>query len=208
MNSYSRWRTVLATLAVTFILVVAASFAFIYSGLFNVAATDQHWPVTHWVLETARTRSIKTHAAGIQVPPGLDDEKKLIMGTEHFAAHCAVCHGAPGVRKGDIAHGLYPAPPDLRHSSIHLSDAELFWVIKNGIKMTGMPAWANHSDEEIWATVAFIKKLPTMSEEEYAKLIMAAMGHGGPQAHPGGAEQGGAAAPAQGTTPGAAEHRH
>jgi mono/diheme cytochrome c family protein len=100
------------------------------------------------------------------------------MGVEHFAAHCAVCHGGPGVPKGHIGKGLYPVPPDLAQASKHLSDAEMFWVIKNGLKMTGMPSWADHSDEEIWATVAFLKKLPAMTPEEYAKLIMASMQHG------------------------------
>ena len=179
----SRPKTILLTLLVSFVLVAAAGFAFLYAGAVNVAATDPHWSATHWILETARTRSIKTRAAGIQVPPDLGDEKRLVVGTEHFAAHCAVCHSAPGVPKGDIAKGLYPAPPDLRHTASHLSDAEMFWVIKNGIKMTGMPAWADHSDAEIWATVAFIRKLPTMSEADYARLLMAAMGHGAPGGH-------------------------
>jgi mono/diheme cytochrome c family protein len=100
--------------------------ASIYSGFFDVAATDRHWPITEWIFAAAKTRSIKTQAAGIQAPPGLEDESRLVTGTEHFAAHCAVCHGAPGVRTGDIARGLHPAPPDLRRTARHLSDAEMF----------------------------------------------------------------------------------
>jgi mono/diheme cytochrome c family protein len=90
----------------------------------------------------------------LQVPPGLDDLAKIPMGVEHFAAHCAVCHGAPCVPKGDIAHGLYPPPPDLAVTAKLYSGGETFWIIKHGIKMTGMPAGADHSDEEVWATVA------------------------------------------------------
>ena len=86
---------------------------FIYSGVYEVAATSPDWVVTRWVLETARTRSIKAHAAGTEAPPGLDDELKILIGVAHFAAHCAVCHGAPGVPEGDIATGLNPHPPDL-----------------------------------------------------------------------------------------------
>jgi mono/diheme cytochrome c family protein len=179
MSAYSRWRTVLATLAIAFALSILGCFAVVYSGVFNVAATDHHWPITRWIMETARTHSIKARAAGIQVPPGLDDEARLVMGTEHFADHCAVCHGAPGVPQGEMAKGLYPPPPDFGQVSAHLGDAELFWVIKNGIKMTGMPAWTDHSDDEIWATVAFLKKLRGMTPEEYGKLIMAAMAHSG-----------------------------
>ena len=110
--------------------------------------------------------------------PGLDDPAKLLIGVEHYAAHCAVCHGAPGVSKGDIGRGLYP-PPDLAKAVQTYNPAELFWIVKHGIKMTGMPAWVDHSDEEIWATVGFLEKLPAMSEQEYARLLMASMAHGG-----------------------------
>jgi mono/diheme cytochrome c family protein len=126
-------------------------------------------------LETARVRSIEAHVAGIAVPPGLDDPARILIGTEHFAAHCAVCHGAPGVPKGDIARGLYPQPPNLAAAANRYSDAELFWIVKHGIKMSGMPAWSDHSDEESWATVAFLKKLPRMSEQDYGARVSARM---------------------------------
>jgi hypothetical protein len=109
------------------------------------------------------------------------------MGVDHFADHCAVCHGAPGVPKGDIAEGLYPQPPDLAVTSKRHTDAELFWIMKHGIKMTGMPSWSDHSDGELWATVAFIRKLPGMAPEEYAKLVKQVMSHGGQHQPHGGA---------------------
>jgi mono/diheme cytochrome c family protein len=140
------------------------------------------------VLETARTRSIKAHAASIQAPSGLDDPAQILTGIEHFAAHCALCHGAPGVPKGDIGQGLYPPPPDLAKATQPYNPAELFWIV-NGVKMTGMPAWADHSDEELWAVVAFIKKLPGISEQDYARLVMASVARGGPHHH-GGSEEG------------------
>ena len=181
-------RTVIASILIAGLVVVVGGFAVIYTGMYNVAATDPHWPPTHWVLETARIRSIKAHAAEVQAPPGLDDPAKISMGVEHFAAHCAVCHGAPGVPKGDIAQGLYPPPPDLAITAKLYSDGELFWIIKHGIKMTGMPAWADHSDEEVWATVAFLKKLPGMSEQDYGKLVISTMQSGGGHQHGGGTE--------------------
>jgi hypothetical protein len=177
-------RTIIASILIAGLIAVLGGFAVIYTGFYSVAATDPHWPVTHWMLETARVRSIKAHAMGITAPPGFDDPAKILIGVEHFAAHCAVCHGAPGVPKGDIAHGLYPPPPDLGVTAKLYSDGELFWTIKHGIKMTGMPAWADHSDQEIWATVAFLKKLPGMSEQDYANLVMASIAHGGGH-HPG-----------------------
>jgi mono/diheme cytochrome c family protein len=172
-------RTVIASILVAALVVLLGGFAVIYAGLYDVAATEPHSPVTSWLLETARTRSIKAHAAGIHTPPGLDDPAKVIIGVEHYAAHCAVCHGAPGVPNGDIAHGLYPQPPNLSEAAKRYSPGELFWILKNGIKMSGMPAWSDHSDAELWSTVAFLKRLPGMSEQEYAGLVMASMAHGG-----------------------------
>src|SRR5689334_6829656 len=97
---------VVATLVL--LLALLGSAGLVYSGIYNVAANDPHGGLTAQILETVRTRSIKAHAAGIQVPPDLDKPEKLVMGVEHFAAHCALCHGGPGVPKGDIGKGLYP----------------------------------------------------------------------------------------------------
>ena len=169
-------RTVIASLLIAVLLTALG--AVIYAGVYDIAATAPHWRVTTWLLETARIRSIKAQAAGITVPPGLEEPAKLVIGVEHYAAHCAVCHGAPGVPKGDIGRGL-PPPPELAKTAPLYNPAELFWIVKHGIKMTGMPAWADHSDEELWATVAFLEKLPRMSEQDYARLIMASMAHGG-----------------------------
>jgi len=171
-------RTAVASLLIFTVVLVAALGGVLYAGFYDVAATAPHLPITTWLLETARTRSIRMQAADIQTPAGLDDLAKVVIGVEHYAAHCAVCHGAPGVPKGDIAHGLYPPPPDLARTAPLYTPAELFWIVKHGIKMTGMPAWADHSDEEIWATVGFLEKLPGMSEQDYASLVMASMTHG------------------------------
>jgi len=171
-------RTVVAFLVIFVLVVVLALGGVVYAGFYDVAATAPHWRITSWLLETARTRSIKAQAVGIAVPPGLDDPEKLVIGVEHYAAHCAVCHGAPGVPKGDIARGLYPPPPDLAKAAPVYSPAELFWIVKHGIKMTGMPAWSDHSNEELWATVGFLQKLTSMSEQDYARLVTASMAHG------------------------------
>ena len=181
-------RCIIASILLAGIFALLGGFAVIYTGAYDVAATSPHWPVTRWLMETARSRSIKAHAAGIQVPPDFDNPANIPTGVEHFAAHCAVCHGAPGVPRGDIGQGLYPAPPDLAKTAPLYSGAELFWIVKNGIKMTGMPAWRDHSDAELWATVAFVKKLPGMSEQDYARLVMANTAHGAQHRHGGGDE--------------------
>jgi mono/diheme cytochrome c family protein len=182
---HARWRIALEMLALGFAFAIVCGALLIYAGAYDVAATRRHWPLTEWLLDTARMRSIKARAAAITAPAGLDDQAKILMGTEHFADHCAVCHGAPGVPKGDIANGLYPQPPDLAATANRYTATELFWIIKHGIKMTGMPGWPDHGDDELWATVAFLQKLPGMMPEEYGKLVQQVMSHG-MQHHPGG----------------------
>jgi mono/diheme cytochrome c family protein len=183
-------RAVIATVVTVIAIQILGGFGFVYSGIDHVGATDKHWDPTYWLLDTARTRSIKVHAAGIRVPPGLDDHEKIVMGTEHFAAHCAVCHGAPGVPRGEIAKGFYPKPPNLADAPERFTPAELFWILKNGIKASGMPSWQDHSDNELWATVAFIEKLPRMTPEEYGKLVMVSIAQGGHQHRTGGEPSG------------------
>jgi mono/diheme cytochrome c family protein len=181
----SRWRTVLATVIAAYMVPILIGVGFIYSGAYDIGVDAHHWGLTYQVFETARVHSIKAHAAGITPPAGLDDQAKILAGVEHFAEHCAVCHGAPGVPKDDIANGLYPQPPDLAVAANRYAATELFWIIKHGIKMTGMPSWGDHGDDELWATVAFLRKLPGLTPEDYVKLVMQAISHGG-QHHPGG----------------------
>ena len=94
-------RTVIASLLIAVLVAALATGAVIYAGWYNVAATAPHWRMTSRLFEVARIRSIKAQAAGIQAPPWLGDPEKVLIGVEHYAAHCAVCHGAPGVPKGD-----------------------------------------------------------------------------------------------------------
>jgi len=184
-------RTVLTAVVVLFVAVIAGG-VLIYTGAYDIGADRPHWTVTSWLLGQVRDHSIRSRAAGQAVPADLDNPALVTIGVEHFGAHCAVCHGAPGVPKGDIAEGMYPQPPNLAAATKRYNDAELFWIIKHGIKMTGMPAWGDHSDDEIWATVAFLQKLPSMTEQQYGELIRAAIASGGHHAHnapgnPGGA---------------------
>jgi mono/diheme cytochrome c family protein len=178
-------RTVILTLLTALGLAVLGAFAFIYSGVYDVAATSPHWPLTYWAMDTVRTRSVEMHAKGITPPPWIADETKVIEGTAHFAAHCASCHGAPGVPRGDIADRLYPKPADLKDVAQRYTPGELFWILKNGIKMSGMPSWSDHSDAELWVTVAFLEKLPGMTEQDYGRLVMESMKMAGRHQHGG-----------------------
>jgi mono/diheme cytochrome c family protein len=104
-------RTAIASLLIAVLAVLFGAGALIYGGVYDVAATTPHWPAARAILETARLRSIKAHASDIKTPAGLDDPTKLVIGVEHYAAHCAICHGAPGVPRGDIGRGLYRPRP-------------------------------------------------------------------------------------------------
>ena len=172
-------RTILAILAVQ----ALGATAFIYSGAFNVAATDPHWPVTTSIIETARLRSIRAHAAAIKVPSDLDAHRRVVAGTSHFAEHCSSCHSAPGVGAGEAAMGMYPQPPVLKAAARRWSSGEMFWIIRNGIKMSGMPSWPSHSDEDIWNIVAFLQRLADMTEQDYASLVKETIATGGHRAH-------------------------
>jgi mono/diheme cytochrome c family protein len=167
-------KTVSLTLFVTAALGVSAGAAVVYSGAYNVAATGRHWAATTWLLETARVRSIQAHAAGIAVPDGLDDQAKILHAVGHFAAHCATCHGAPGIDRSEFVGGMYPQPPDLTKVSQSYTPAELFWILKNGIRMTGMPSMADDGDDMLWATVGLLEKLPGMTPEAFGGLVRAA----------------------------------
>jgi len=141
--------------------------ALIYSGIINVAATNPHSALTDWVLSTASDNSIHYQAKNIKAP-ALNDTVMINDGFAHYREMCMGCHLAPGIKSSEIRQGLMPQPPKLQEAATEWTAAELFWVIKNGIKMTGMPAWGpSHSDKKIWDIVAFVKQLPTMTTAQY-----------------------------------------
>jgi len=155
------------TVIFIFILLIAGGIVFIYSGTYNIAATEPHSLLTQWVFNTTKKYSVKKHSEHI-ARPKLSDDSLVKKGFDHYENMCAGCHGAPGSQP---AEGFSPSPPSLTEEVEELSATELFWVTKNGIKMTGMPAFGlSHSDEEIWSIVAFLKQLPDLTEEDYKDL--------------------------------------
>ena len=93
-------------------------------------------------------------------------------GLDHYRENCVVCHGAPGVDAGEIGEGLNPPAPDLTLPRIQArTDGELFWIVGNGIRTTGMPAFSpTHKPEQIWKIVAFVRHLPELSDAELESL--------------------------------------
>ena len=147
-------------------------FLFAWSGIYTVAASCGHWTVVEWLLTFGMRNSVETHALGIEVPP-LDSTDLVTLGAGHFHNGCAFCHGAPGVPINPIAQSMLPPPPDLKTDLRDWRDRELFWIVKNGIKYTGMPAWAaQQRDDEVWALVAFLRRLPTLDAKAYRDLAL------------------------------------
>jgi mono/diheme cytochrome c family protein len=160
------------TLVLLIVLIAAGGLAFIYSGLYDVAADTEHTSAVRWVLHETQSRSIHRRAEEVRPPAWManPDPGVLRRGLIHYEEMCATCHGAPGIAISEIGQGLNPAPPELgRHAD---EPGESFWIIKHGIKMTGMPAFGvTHSDEEIWAITAFLQAMPKMTKEDYERMV-------------------------------------
>jgi mono/diheme cytochrome c family protein len=141
-----------------------------------VATTADEPEIVHWALGRVRTASINRHATDAP-PAALNNPAMLRAGARAFSEHgCMSCHGGPGVEWAKFSEGLRPDPPDLKVVVDERTPAELFWVIKNGINMTGMPGFGELPDPDIWSIVAFLKKLPTVSEEDFKTWSGAASG--------------------------------
>lgn len=155
------------------IIVLAAGLAFaLYKGMYNVGATSPHNKAVKLILHESMEMSVKNHAKDIKAPD-LGDEKMINSGFVQYDSMCAMCHGAPGIPESVLHIGLNPEPPELYEENDEWTQSELFWITKNGIKMTGMPAYGpTHSDEEIWAIVAFLQVLPNLSEQEYKSYAL------------------------------------
>lgn len=167
-------RTVLITLAAVAVIGVAIC----YGGFFNMAADDHHWGITTGVIESMRDRNVARQARDVSIPKNLADEKLIANGAGEYAEMCTGCHLAPGMKDTEMRKGLYPMPPNLAELGARRPAAEQFWIVKHGLKMTGMPAWGlTHDDERIWSMVAFLQKLPSLSPEQYQALSRSGEGH-------------------------------
>ena len=160
---------ILAAIGSLAIVLAVVAAVYFFGGYYSVAGSQEDPAILHWALVKVRTNSIVHHAHD-QPPAGFDDPAKVQAGAREFAEHgCVNCHGAPGVKWAKFSEGLHPDPPDLKEVVAEATPSQLFWVIKNGINMTGMPGFgaAGATDEDIWAIVAFLQKLPNVSEADY-----------------------------------------
>ena len=174
----TRPRAVVATVIIAGVLVacLGAASVVVYSGAYDIAADTPHGQPLYWLLQKVRQYSIAARARDA-VPNDLGEAKRIASGAGQYAGMCSSCHLAPGMKRTEISRGLYPRAPELRRGST-LTPAEEFWVVKHGIKMTGMPAWGvTHDDELLWDVVAFLQKMPELSAEQYQALVESAPTH-------------------------------
>lgn len=167
---------IFGTILALVVLAVVVGLIFVYSGAYPLGADVPHSAGVRWLVSTVSDRSVASHARSVQVPPELSapDSTMILRGAGQYAAMCSGCHLAPGYDSDEISKGLYPRAPRFARGT-DLSTAELFWVTKHGIKDTGMPAWgATHSDQELWTIVAFVRRLGTMSPEQYRSIVQRA----------------------------------
>jgi mono/diheme cytochrome c family protein len=141
--------------------------ALVGAGAYDVSSTDQHLAPTYRLLDFAMRRSVVVRARFVDVPP-LDDAARRERGLRHYDRHCVTCHGAPGIAPDAFAFALTPAPANLVHTAATWRPEELYWVAREGLKMTGMPAWEGRlADDELWDVVAFLRELPALTPAEY-----------------------------------------
>ena len=160
-------RTAALSLLAAGVTAGAAGLAVLYGGWYNIGATAQHFPFVYTVLEEGMTQSVQNHAQDVKVPPS-GGAQQLRRGAQVYRDNCVQCHGGPGVAQSTIGMSMQPIPGPLVDATQRWQPRELYWVTKHGIKMSGMPAWEYHlPDDDIWAVVAFVRTMPTMSADDY-----------------------------------------
>lgn len=169
-------------IATWLVLAALGGFLVVAAGIVPIKASSGHWAITAWFLNFAMRRSVVTHSLMIEAPPVLHDEGLVAKGAGHYDFGCRPCHGSPdSPAQPRIALAMTPHPPNLSRQVPQWNARELFYIVKHGVKFTGMPAWpAPQRDDEVWAVVAFLLRLPRLTAEEYRKLVSGVTKSGAP----------------------------
>lgn len=172
-----RWKYLLVLAVLAPLLGLAVG----WSGLMGVRASTGHWAVTDWFLHWVMRNSVSARAVAVGDVPPLDDPELMPGAAGHYETGCAICHGSPAQPRPDSVLAMLPLPPDLKAVVPEWSDAELFEIVKHGVRFTGMPAWPVQSrDDEVWSMVAFLRKLPDMDADAYLQASgLHGLGHAG-----------------------------
>lgn len=166
-----RWWRWAWKLAASLTPLAVGGFLVAASGVVPIKASSGHWPITAWLLHFSMRRSVATHTIGMTVP-ALDDPDLVLRGGGHYETGCRPCHGSPDFQQPRIAQRMTPYPPYLPPVIPTWEPGELFYIVKHGVKFTGMPAWpALHRDDEVWSMVAFLRTLPGLDAAAYRRLV-------------------------------------
>jgi mono/diheme cytochrome c family protein len=155
----------LTTLLLIFLIGVAVA----YSGVYDISASRGHTAGMRWFLDTTMQSSVRSHA-------GEADADQLARadataGAAEYKAMCEQCHGGPGVDPAPFSRGMLPRPPHLTEAATEWEPAEVFWIVRHGVKYTGMPAFGeDHDDDTLWNIAAFVEDLPAMTPATYREL--------------------------------------
>lgn len=166
-----RARYVSVAIAIFMIVVLVFVFSSLRHGF---SAREQPTAIETWLATSARSMAAPRYAKLLKNPLPSTPEN-IAAGMAHWADHCAVCHANNGSGNTAIGTNLYPKSPDMRFSRTQaLSDGELYYIIQNGVRLTGMPAWGSSADgdqnEDSWRSVLFIRHLPRLTREEETQM--------------------------------------
>lgn len=161
-------KTILIILS-TLIVLILVFFIYISSGAYDISQLSPHNGLTKAIIRKTTHSSINKRMGENTVPANFKDTAQLIAGFKIYGEMCLDCHGSASVKQEGFTEGLYPKPPKLFKKNEEDAAQEFFWIIKNGIKMTSMPAYKPIlTDDKIWAVTAFVtQKIGKMSAEEY-----------------------------------------
>ncbi|WP_299843130.1 cytochrome c [uncultured Jannaschia sp.] len=160
----------------TILVAIAIWLTLAYTGAYNVAASAQHADPVRWTFDTTMRRSVASRAGGVELPATVSEDV-LAEGAGHYAESCAHCHGTPGGEPAEWSRGMRPEPPHLVEAATEWTPEEIYWIVENGIKMSGMPAFGgHHSSEEMVALTGFVSALPGLTADDYATLTGSADG--------------------------------
>lgn len=166
----------LLVLLVALAVALAGAALFVWSGVYNIAASSPHTQGVYSLLEVTMQQSVRLRARDVE-PPALDAPALFERGAACYQHRCELCHGGPGVAQNDLALGMQPLPGPLVNAGMRFKTRELYWITRNGITMSGMPAWRLQlSEDDTWALVAFIERLPQLSPSAYQQLMASRRG--------------------------------
>ncbi|MEO1910204.1 MAG: c-type cytochrome [Paracoccus sp. (in: a-proteobacteria)] len=154
----NRWRIIAATLAAVGVTGALAGSAVVLLGLYNTSAQNGHWAITNWVLHTTFENAVELRApSATAVPQDLADPALIELGARHYDSACRMCHARPGAEADATIASMVPRPPHIAEAVADWRPEEMHWIVHEGVKMSGMPAWpAPSRPDEVWAVVAFL----------------------------------------------------